>query len=66
MKYEIPAMLARGGGAVDVASETTYEGSVGDLGYAASKHGVVGLTSSDAALLIKATRVAADTGWQQV
>ena len=39
-------MLARGGGAiVNVASETTYKGSVGDLAYTASKHGIIGLTS---------------------
>ena len=46
LKYEIPALLARGGGAiVNVASETTYKGNVGDLAYTASKHGVVGLTT---------------------
>jgi NAD(P)-dependent dehydrogenase (short-subunit alcohol dehydrogenase family) len=46
LKHEIPAMLARGGGAiVNVASETTYKGNVGDIAYTASKHGVVGLTS---------------------
>jgi NAD(P)-dependent dehydrogenase (short-subunit alcohol dehydrogenase family) len=45
MKYEIPRMLERGGGAiVNVASESTYKGNVADLGYTASKHGVVGLT----------------------
>ncbi|MCW2621477.1 MAG: putative oxidoreductase, short chain dehydrogenase/reductase family, partial [Frankiales bacterium] len=46
MQGEIPLMLARGGGAiVNVASETTYKGNVGDLAYTASKHGVLGLTS---------------------
>jgi NAD(P)-dependent dehydrogenase (short-subunit alcohol dehydrogenase family) len=46
LKHEIPAMLARGGGAiVNVASETTYKGNVGDIAYTASKHGVVGLTT---------------------
>lgn len=46
LKHEIPAMLARGGGAiVNVASETTYKGNVGDVAYTASKHGVVGLTT---------------------
>ncbi|MCU1613521.1 MAG: putative oxidoreductase, short chain dehydrogenase/reductase family [Frankiales bacterium] len=45
LKYEIPAMLERGGGAiVNVASETTYKGNAGDVAYTASKHGVVGLT----------------------
>jgi NAD(P)-dependent dehydrogenase (short-subunit alcohol dehydrogenase family) len=45
LKHEIPAMLATGGGAiVNVASETTYKGNVGDIAYTASKHGVVGLT----------------------
>jgi NAD(P)-dependent dehydrogenase (short-subunit alcohol dehydrogenase family) len=46
MKAELPMMLARGGGAiVNVASETTYKGNVGDVAYTASKHGVVGLTT---------------------
>jgi NAD(P)-dependent dehydrogenase (short-subunit alcohol dehydrogenase family) len=46
MQAEIPLMLARGGGAiVNVASETTYKGNVGDIAYTASKHGVVGLTT---------------------
>jgi NAD(P)-dependent dehydrogenase (short-subunit alcohol dehydrogenase family) len=45
LKYEIPALLDRGGGAiVNVASETTYKGNAGDVAYTASKHGVVGLT----------------------
>jgi NAD(P)-dependent dehydrogenase (short-subunit alcohol dehydrogenase family) len=45
LKYEIPRMLERGGGAiVNVASESTYKGNVADIGYTASKHGVVGLT----------------------
>ncbi|MFG3022420.1 SDR family NAD(P)-dependent oxidoreductase [Streptomyces sp. NPDC048254] len=47
LKYEIPRMLERGGGAiVNVASESTYKGNVADIGYTASKHGVVGLTAS--------------------
>jgi NAD(P)-dependent dehydrogenase (short-subunit alcohol dehydrogenase family) len=47
LKYEIPRMLERGGGAiVNVASETTYKGNVGDAAYTASKHGVYGLTTS--------------------
>lgn len=46
LKYQIPKMLERGGGAiVNVASETTYKGNVGDVAYTASKHGVVGLTT---------------------
>jgi A-factor type gamma-butyrolactone 1'-reductase (1S-forming) len=51
MKHEIPAMLANGGGAiVNVAS--IYGNKPSDMGhapYAASKHGVVGLTKSAAA-----------------
>jgi NAD(P)-dependent dehydrogenase (short-subunit alcohol dehydrogenase family) len=47
LKYEIPRMLERGGGAiVNVASEATYKGNVADIGYTASKHGVVGLTTA--------------------
>jgi len=50
MKYEIPAMLANGGGAiVNVAS--IYGSKPSDAGtaaYATSKHGVVGLTRSAA------------------
>lgn len=46
MKYEIPVIAERGGGAIiNVASESTYKGNVADLGYTASKHGVVGLTT---------------------
>lgn len=46
MKAELPAMVRRGGGAiVNVASETTYKGNVGELAYTASKHGVIGLTT---------------------
>ena len=50
MKYEIPAMLAGGGGAiVNVASIYGLKPSdVGHGPYAASKHGVVGLTRSAA------------------
>jgi len=47
LKYEIPQMLRRGGGAiVNVASEAAYKGDVADIGYTASKHGVVGLTTA--------------------
>ncbi|TWG94379.1 NAD(P)-dependent dehydrogenase (short-subunit alcohol dehydrogenase family) [Luteimonas sp. J16] len=50
MKHEIPAMLAGGGGAiVNVASIYGLKPSdVGHSAYAASKHGVVGLTRSAA------------------
>ncbi len=51
MKHQIPAMLAGGGGAiVNVASIYGLKPSdVGHSTYAASKHGVVGLTRSAAA-----------------
>lgn len=51
MKHQIPAMLAGGGGAiVNVASIYGFKPSdVGHSTYAASKHGVVGLTRSAAA-----------------
>lgn len=46
MKYELPHMVRQGGGAiVNVASETTYKGGLGDIAYTASKHGVVGATT---------------------
>jgi A-factor type gamma-butyrolactone 1'-reductase (1S-forming) len=50
MKFEIPAMLATGGGAiVNIASILGLEGSdIGHSAYAAAKHGVVGLTKSAA------------------
>ena len=45
MKHEIPQMLAQGGGAiVNVSSETSYKGNIGDIAYTATKHGVNGLT----------------------
>src|SRR5438105_464444 len=49
MKYEIPAMLAQGGGAiVNTASILGLVGGMGGGGgaYIASKHGVIGLTKS--------------------
>lgn len=47
LKHEIPVMLSLGGGAiVNVASETSYKGNAGDAAYTASKHGVIGLTTS--------------------
>ncbi len=45
MKYEIPAMLAGGGGAIVNMASTAGTEAVGGLaGYVAAKHGVVGLT----------------------
>lgn len=45
LKYELPAMLAQGGGSiVNMASVAGLLGSVGTAAYTASKHGVVGLT----------------------
>ncbi|WP_076148645.1 SDR family NAD(P)-dependent oxidoreductase [Natrinema saccharevitans] len=47
MKYEIPALIDSGGGAiVNVASKAGIRGSPGRTPYSASKHGVVGLTRS--------------------
>ncbi len=49
MKYEIPAMLKQGGGAiVNTASVAGLIGSAGTVAYTASKHGVVGLTRTTA------------------
>ncbi|MBL8512616.1 MAG: SDR family oxidoreductase [Betaproteobacteria bacterium] len=50
MKYEIPAMLANGGGAI-VNAASTYGligSTAGHVPYAAAKHGVIGLTKSAA------------------
>jgi NAD(P)-dependent dehydrogenase (short-subunit alcohol dehydrogenase family) len=45
MKYEIAAMLETGGGAiVNMSSEAGISGVQGMAGYAAAKHGVIGLT----------------------
>src|SRR5207244_4038023 len=45
IKYEIPAMLAAGGGAiVNMSSTAGLEGVGGLAGYVAAKHGVIGLT----------------------
>lgn len=49
MKEEIPALLATGGGAiVNISSRTGHMGSPGRAPYAASKHGVIGMSRSAA------------------
>lgn len=49
MRYQIPAMLARGGGAiVNVASILGAVGTANSPAYVAAKHGVVGLTKAAA------------------
>ena len=49
MKFEIPAMLAAGGGAiVNMSSTAGLQGAPGMGAYAAAKHGVVALTKSAA------------------
>jgi NAD(P)-dependent dehydrogenase (short-subunit alcohol dehydrogenase family) len=49
MKYQIPAMLKNGGGAiVNMASILGRVGFVGAAGYVAAKHGVLGLTKNAA------------------
>lgn len=49
MKYEIPHMLKQGKGAiVNTASLAAFKGLAGQAIYAASKHGVIGLTKSAA------------------
>jgi NAD(P)-dependent dehydrogenase (short-subunit alcohol dehydrogenase family) len=49
LKYEIPAMLDGGGGAIVNMSSTAGLEAVGGLaGYVASKHGVIGLTRAAA------------------
>jgi NAD(P)-dependent dehydrogenase (short-subunit alcohol dehydrogenase family) len=48
MKHELPAILARQGAIVNMASVAGLTGSRMGAGYAASKHGVVGLTKSAA------------------
>ncbi|HMG26118.1 MAG TPA: glucose 1-dehydrogenase [Acidimicrobiia bacterium] len=48
LKYEIPAMLERGGAIVNIASGAGLVGFAGLPAYVASKHGVVGLTRAAA------------------
>lgn len=49
MKYQIPAMLKSGGGAiVNMASILGQVGFAGSCGYVAAKHGVIGLTQNAA------------------
>ncbi|MCC6411890.1 MAG: SDR family oxidoreductase, partial [Saprospiraceae bacterium] len=49
MRYQIPAMLKSGGGAVvNIASILGQAGTPGSSAYVAAKHGVVGLTKSAA------------------
>jgi len=49
MKYEIPAMLEAGGGAIVNTSSTAGIEAVGGLaGYVSAKHGVIGLTKTAA------------------
>jgi NAD(P)-dependent dehydrogenase (short-subunit alcohol dehydrogenase family) len=49
MRYEIPAMLEAGGGAiVNMSSTAGLEGVGGLAGYVSAKHGVVGLTKTAA------------------
>ena len=49
MKYEIPAMLTGGGGAiVNMSSTAGISGVRGIAGYVAGKHGIVGLTRTAA------------------
>ena len=48
MRYQIPAMLARGGVIVNVASILGAVGTANSPAYVAAKHGVVGLTKAAA------------------
>ena len=49
MKYQIPAMIRAGSGAiVNVSSILGTVGTAGSAGYVAAKHGVIGLTKSAA------------------
>ena len=49
LKYEIPAMIQNGGGAiVNMSSTAGLQGVQGITGYVASKHGIIGLTKTAA------------------
>jgi len=49
MKYQIPAMVAAGGGAiVNMSSTAGLTGAPGMAGYAAGKHAIIGLTETAA------------------
>lgn len=48
LKYVIPEMLINGGSIVNTASTAGIAGSPGLCGYAASKHGVIGMTRTAA------------------
>lgn len=54
MKNQIPAMLARGGGAiVNISSVSGLVGGVGQSAYVASKHGLIGLAKAAALEYVK-------------
>ncbi|MDR7301079.1 NAD(P)-dependent dehydrogenase (short-subunit alcohol dehydrogenase family) [Haloactinomyces albus] len=49
MRHEIPVMLAHGGGAVvNTSAGAGVKGFAGQAAYAATKHGVIGITKSAA------------------
>lgn len=48
LRYQIPAMLKKGGSIVNVASILGHAGTKGSPAYVAAKHGVVGLTKAAA------------------
>ena len=48
VRYQIPAMLAKGGSIVNIASILGQAGTKGSPAYVAAKHGVVGLTKAAA------------------